>query len=410
MTPELQHSAEDENQKGFQHPSVSNLVKSVTNEPDLPRKSPTTVLFSQDQIYTENFHNEPYMAHESSTSQTIPGSLPGEADAISMESDADERINAVNSAAAEVSHLEHWNISPNPSNDFNNVNPVTVLERQSPIVGSDIMQSDIRVFEDPQTLNQVIDIDNSMNISTHLAQLHNVETDTVTCDRIAVPEVRQWCSIVNPVCVESTTSEFAECPLPYRQLSHANLMQLPQSLSASPSFMEDLSRTVMPLDRVTNHNCLRESVEILQGLCEPVELVNSSPVILEPSSYAPGNENASHDPHNINNPGYMNSDPFQAHYLTSQMPYVADPNTLLFEMERIQKMNEEAVMTYEKKKLQLQSDYEKEVEMLRAKHYTLLQNVDTAAALKKIELEAHRDIVFRNMILADVWSRTDSIC
>jgi hypothetical protein len=40
----------------------------------------------------------------------------------------------------------------------------------------------------------------------------------------------------------------------------------------------------------------------------------------------------------------------------------------------------------------------------------LLQNVDTAAALEKNELEAQRDIVFRNMILADVWSRTDSIC
>jgi chromodomain-helicase-DNA-binding protein 3 len=87
----------------------------------------------------------------------------------------------------------------------------------------------MRVFEDPQTLmNQVIDIDNSMNISTYLAQLHNVETDTVTCDRTAVPEVRQWCNIVSPVCGESTTSEFAECPLPYRQLSHANLMPLRQ--------------------------------------------------------------------------------------------------------------------------------------------------------------------------------------
>ncbi|CAJ2632582.1 unnamed protein product [Trifolium pratense] len=412
-TRELQRSVEEEKQKGFQHPSVSNLVKSATNEPDLPRKSPTTVLFSQDQIYTENFHNEPYMTHEISTSQTTPGSLPVEADATSMEleSDADERINAVNLVAAEVSHLEHRNIFPNSSNDFNNVNPVTgSLERQSPIVDSDITQSDIRVFEDPQTsINQVIDIDNSMNMSTNLAQLHNVETDTVTCDRTAVPEVRHWGSIVSPVCGESTTSEFAECPLPYRQRSHANLMPLPQSLSASPSFMEDLSRTVMP--RFANHNCLRESVEILQPLYEPVELVDTpSPVTSQPYSYAPGNGNASHVPHNITNSGYMNRDPFLAHYLTSQMPYVANPNTLLFEMERIQKMNEEAVKTYEEKKLQLQSDYEKEVEMLRAKHYTLLQNVDTAAALKKVELEAQRDIVFRNMILADVWSRTDSIC
>jgi hypothetical protein len=60
--------------------------------------------------------------------------------------------------------------------------------------------------------------------------------------------------------------------------------------------------------------------------------------------------------------------------------------------------------------LQLLSNYKKEVEIIHAKHYMLLQNVDTAAALEKNELEAQRDIVFRNMILADVWSRTDSIC
>lgn len=232
LTPELQDLVEEENQKGFQRPHVLNLVKSATNEPDLPRKSPTTVLFSPDQIYTENIHNKPYMAHEISTSQKTPDNLSVEmeVDATSIESEADERINAVNSVAAEVSSLKHWDKVPNSSNDINYVSPVTgSLERQSHVVNADITQFDGRVFIDPGTLmNQLIDIDNSLNISTHPAQLHNVETDTVTCDRTAVPDVRQRYSIASPVCGVSTTSGFAECPLPYMQLSHANLTLFPQ--------------------------------------------------------------------------------------------------------------------------------------------------------------------------------------
>lgn len=64
-------------------------------------------------------------------------------------------------------------------------------------------------------MNQVIDIDNSLNMSTHPTQLLNVDIDTVTCDRTDVPEVIQSYSIVSPICGESTTSEFSEWPLPY---------------------------------------------------------------------------------------------------------------------------------------------------------------------------------------------------
>jgi hypothetical protein len=121
--------------------------------------------------------------------------------------------------------------------------------------------------------------------------------------------------------------------------------------------MEDLSRSVMPLDRFINHNgrdhrYIRGSEERLQALYDPVELASSSfvsPVTSQPSSYAPWNENAIHVPHDITNPGYMSSDPFQAHYVTYQMPHVADPDPLLIEMERIRKMNECAVKTHEEK-------------------------------------------------------------
>ncbi|XP_027188139.1 uncharacterized protein [Cicer arietinum] len=236
LTPELIDLVEEEKQKGFQHPHVLNSMKFASNEPDLPRKSPKTVLFSQDQIYTENFHNGPFMAHENSTSQQTPGSLPVEADATSKESDADERMNAMSSVAAEVSSLEHRNKNPNSSNDLNDVNPDTCsLKRQCPIVSSEITQSDGKVSEDPQTLMiEVIDIDNSMNMSTHPAQLHNVEMDAVTCDSTAVPEVRYRFGIGSPVRGESTTSEFAEV-----QPSNANLMPLLQILQLQSDFKKE---------------------------------------------------------------------------------------------------------------------------------------------------------------------------
>ncbi|XP_058738122.1 ISWI chromatin-remodeling complex ATPase ISW2-like isoform X2 [Vicia villosa] len=375
LAPELKDLVEEEKQKGFQHPHVLNLVKSPKNEADLsiksptseidlPRKSPTTVLFSQNQIYTENIHNEPYMAHEIATSQKNPGSFPmePEADATSMECVPDEGINSINLVAAEVSSLEHWNEVPNSSNDSNYVNHVTgSLERQSPIVSSDITPCDDSFFEGLQIfMNQVIDIDNSMNMSTPSAQLLNVETDPVTCDRTDVPEVTQPYSTVRPVCGESTTSEFSEWPLPYTQLSLADLVAFSQTS--------------------------------------------------QPTSEAPENENFTCAPHDITNPGYMNSDHFQAHYGPFEMPIEMplDADSLLIEMEQIIKNREEAYKTREEKILQLQSDYTKEYEMLREKYNMLLQNVDTAEGLKNEELETQRNIVSKSMILADIWCRNYS--
>lgn len=168
-------------------------MESPTNEADLPRKSPTTVLFSQNQISTEDLHKEPYMAHEISTSQNNPGTFPveQELDVTSVGFIPDERINSVHLVAADVSSREHWNEVPNLNNFCNTVNHDTVsLERQSPIVSSDITQCDDSYFEDLQIVkNQVIDIDDSMNMSTHPTQLLNVETDMITYDRTVVPEV-----------------------------------------------------------------------------------------------------------------------------------------------------------------------------------------------------------------------------
>ncbi|KAK7337677.1 hypothetical protein VNO77_18262 [Canavalia gladiata] len=44
----------------------------------------------------------------------------------------------------------------------------------------------------------------------------------------------------------------------------------------------------------------------------------------------------------------------------SEMSHVAYPDPLLIEMERIEKVNEEALELHEQKRLQLESDYEKE--------------------------------------------------
>ncbi|KAJ1376078.1 Zinc finger, PHD-type, partial [Sesbania bispinosa] len=231
MTPELKDLAEEEKQKGFQGSHDLNLMKSATNEQDLRRKSPTTtVLSSQDQTCRETFHSGPYTAHEICPSQKTPDSLAVEADAISMESDADEGLDALTSVK-EVSFHEHWNEVPNSCNDPNNVNHVTgSLERQSPVIGTEIAQSDGKVYEDPQILmNEVIAIDNSLSMSTHPVHHNSDETDAVTCDSTAVPEVRQWYNIVSPVFGESTTLEFAETTLPpCMQPSDENLLPLPQ--------------------------------------------------------------------------------------------------------------------------------------------------------------------------------------
>ncbi|TKY62142.1 Helicase protein MOM1 [Spatholobus suberectus] len=437
--PELNDLAEG-NQKDFLGTCVSKLVKSVTNERDLQMKSPTTVV-SQDQTCT----------HKICLSPKTPGSFPVEADAISMESGSeDDRMNAMTLITAEDSSLDPWS---------HDVNPVTgSLERQSPVRSTDITQSDGKVSEGPQILvNEVVAIDNAMNMSTHPVQLDSVETDAATCISTAVPEVRQWYSVMSPVCGESTAPEFAETTLPYMQPSHANLWSLPQmAMSAIPSFSEHRSaNTVMPPDDIFYHSsedhCYIDEAEvILEAPNDFVEPANSSfvsPVILQPFTSVLVNENTTHVPDSITIPGYVNSDYFQDHSVTSEMSHLAYPGPLLgdmerienvneaftdrlliemesienvneeaftdplpVEMERIEKMNEEAFKIHEQKILQLQSDYKKEFEKLREKYRMLHQKVDTEVALKGMELETKCKLVLRNKVLAEVWIHNLDSC
>ncbi|KAJ1376077.1 Helicase protein MOM1 [Sesbania bispinosa] len=181
-----------------------------------------------------------------------------------------------------------------------------------------------------------------------------------------------------------------------------------------PSFLEDnLPSTVIPLDDSFYHSggdhCyIHEAEVILQEPFDPMEPVNSSfvsPVTLQPSISVPQpiDENTTHFPHGITNPGYIDSDTFQAHSVTSEMPHFAYSDPLLIEMERIEKMNEEAFNIHEKKILQLQSDYKKEFEELGEKYRMLLQNVNTAVELKRRELETQCKLVLMNKVLAEHW-------
>ncbi|KAK7337076.1 hypothetical protein VNO77_17635 [Canavalia gladiata] len=439
-TPELEDLTEK--QKVFQGAHVLKLGKSATNEHVLKRKSPTTVA-SQDQTY----------AHEICLSQKTPSSLPMETDAIFMECS---------------------------------------LERQSPVRGTEITKSDGEVSKDPQILvNELVSTDNIMSMSIHPVQLDGFKTDAVICVNTAVPEIRQWHSVMSPVCCESTTLEFSETTLPYMQPSHANLWPLPQgggcltgwtaskrrlgeenwrlshkcndegkcivegleceggckgilqsrmalefpiryitcglnlidlktindhgiliwsalklfsscgftpatcifqmAISAIPSFLEHNSAcTTMPLDNTFYHSneyhCnIYEPEVILEApndFVEPVNSYSASPVIPPPSTSVPMNENATHVPHNITNPGYMNSGSFQAHLVTYEMSH----------------------------RLQLQYDYEKEVEMLNEKYRMLLQNVNSEVALKRMELETQCKLVFMNKVLAEVWMHQLDSC
>ncbi|KAG5055558.1 hypothetical protein JHK85_008068 [Glycine max] len=416
--PELNDLAEEEKQKDFLGTCVSKLVKSVTNELNLQMKSPTTVV-SQDLSCT----------HEICLSPNTPGSFPVEGDAISMESGSeDDRVNAITLITAEDSSVDHGS---------NDVNPVTgSLERQSPIRSTDITQSDGNVFEDPQILvNKVVAIDNGMNMSTHSAQLDSVEADAGTSASTAVPEVRRWYSVMSPVCDESTALKFPETTLPYMQPSDSNLWPLPQmAMSAIPSFPENnAASTVMPLDDIfrhsgEDHRYIHEAEVILEA---PKDLNSSfvSPVIPQPFTSVPMNENATNSPHGITIPGFMNSDYSEAHSVTSEVSHLAYTDPLLgemsiienmneeafidllpIEMERIEKEKEEAFKIHEQKILQLQSDYEKEVEKLSVKYKMLLQNVNTEVALKRTELETQCELVLRNKVLAQVWTHNLDSC
>lgn len=70
-----------------------------------------------------------------------------EADATSVGFIPDERINLVNLVEAEVSSCERRNKVPNLNNICSTVNhDIVSLERQSPIVSSDITQCDDSYF------------------------------------------------------------------------------------------------------------------------------------------------------------------------------------------------------------------------------------------------------------------------
>ena len=67
-----------------------------------------------------------------------------------------------------------------------------------------------------------------------------------------------------------------------------------------------------------------------------------SPVILQPFTSVPMNENATHAPDNITIPRFMNSDYSEAHSVTSEMSHLAYTDPLLGEMSIIENMNEDA--------------------------------------------------------------------
>ncbi|OIW11291.1 hypothetical protein TanjilG_20440 [Lupinus angustifolius] len=448
-----------EKQKGFQGPCLSNILESATNK-HLQTKSPTTVLSSHDMAYTEKFHSSPSMAHENFLSQNTSCSLPLETDAMELESgEEDDRMNAMSSVAAEVSYPENQNKIPNSSNNPHNVSHVTCsferqisiksteiagfdgkdsedlhilvnevvagdnsinmathtaqldsvetdaltcditeqqnkvpnssnnphnvipvtssLGRQSSIRSTEIAVSDFNVSEGPHIfVNELVAGDNSMNI--HPAQLDSVETDALTCDSTVVPDFRQSDNVLSPVCGQSTTSEFAETTLPFMQPSYANSSSspLPQmTMPSIPSFLEDNSTsTVMRL----------EAEVLLQALNDSAETVNPSfipPVTQQPFPIEPLNENTRHVPHSISN----------AQYATSETPDTTYRDPMVIEMERIKKTS------------QLQSDYQKEVEMLREKYTMLIQEADTAVALKIEELEMQCKIACMNKALAEAW-------
>ncbi|XP_019444329.1 PREDICTED: chromodomain-helicase-DNA-binding protein 3-like isoform X2 [Lupinus angustifolius] len=300
------------------------------------------------------------------------------------------QLDSVETDALTCDITEQQNKVPNSSNNPHNVIPVTSsLGRQSSIRSTEIAVSDFNVSEGPHIfVNELVAGDNSMNI--HPAQLDSVETDALTCDSTVVPDFRQSDNVLSPVCGQSTTSEFAETTLPFMQPSYANSSSspLPQmTMPSIPSFLEDNSTsTVMRL----------EAEVLLQALNDSAETVNPSfipPVTQQPFPIEPLNENTRHVPHSISN----------AQYATSETPDTTYRDPMVIEMERIKKVKEEVSKIHEKKTSQLQSDYQKEVEMLREKYTMLIQEADTAVALKIEELEMQCKIACMNKALAEAW-------
>ncbi|XP_022634948.1 uncharacterized protein LOC106757728 isoform X6 [Vigna radiata var. radiata] len=413
--PELNDLTEVK-QKDFLDTCVTKLVKSVTKEHDLQTKTPTTVV-SCDQTST----------YEICSFAKTPASFPVKAIALSSELGSENDVmESTPLITSEDSALEHGGNDVNPHTDY--------LEKQSPIRSTDITQSDGKVCEDPQILeNELVAIENFMNMPTHSLQLDSVDANAVTSIGSAVPEARQWGSVLSPVCDESTGLKFAETTFPNIQPSDANLWSLPlMAMSDIPSFPEHNSASaVTPLDDIFNHthedHCyIHEAEVILEAPNNVVEPVNSSfgsPVILQPFTSVPMDENMTHVPDSFTIPGYMNSDYIQHHHVASEisddvyldslldeMELIENRNEeafidpLLIAMERIEKDKEEAFKIHEKKqRLQLRSEYEEEVEKLSEKHRILLQHVDTEVARKKMEFETQCKLVSSSEELAEVW-------
>lgn len=207
--PELNDLTEVK-QKDFLDTCVTKLVKSVTKEHDLQTKTPTTVV-SCDQTST----------YEICSFAKTPASFPVKAIALSSELGSENDVmESTPLITSEDSALEHGGNDVNPHTDY--------LEKQSPIRSTDITQSDGKVCEDPQILeNELVAIENFMNMPTHSLQLDSVDANAVTSIGSAVPEARQWGSVLSPVCDESTGLKFAETTFPNIQPSDANLWSLP---------------------------------------------------------------------------------------------------------------------------------------------------------------------------------------
>lgn len=119
------------------------------------------------------------------------------------------------------------------------------------------------------------------------------------------------------------------------------------TMSAIPSSLEDNFASVLAQDNLFYHSgvdhCYTHEAEVIsQAPIDPVERVYNSPLTLQPSTSVPIHENATHIPQ------VPNSNPFLAHSGTSELPPVAYPDPLLMEIERIEKMNEEADKIHEK--------------------------------------------------------------
>jgi len=123
------------------------------------------------------------------------------------------------------------------------------------------------------------------------------------------------------------------------------------AMSYIPSFPElNSGSAVTPLDDIFNHSredhChIHEAEVILEAPNDAVEPVNSSfgsPVILQPFTSVPMNENRTHVPDSFTIPGYMNSDYIQHHHVASEISDVAYLDSLLDEMDIIENTNEEA--------------------------------------------------------------------